>query len=409
MENSSFLASHDSRVPSKALTIWILGAMTALSPFTIDMYLPAFQSIANEFGTTVAQISLSLSSYFVGVAVGQLVYGPLSDRFGRKRPLYMGLIIYFISALICMKTKTSEMLILWRFVQALGACVAGVTSMAMVRDIFPTKERAKVFSLLVLILGVSPLLAPTIGGYLETTFGWQAVFLVLAMMSGLLLLLIKIKLPESHFGDESVQLKIIPIAKNYWGIFKNPFFYTYALSSAIAFAGLFVYLAGSPIIFMQTFGVNARVYGWIFAIIAAGLVGSSQLNVVLLKRFSNEQLLFSGLMGQVAITFFFLIGVYFSWFDLRLTVAMLFMFLACFGITNPNGSALALAPFSTKAGSASALIGFVQMGAGAIASMCIGVLKINTMLPIVAIMATTSTIGLAILYVGTQKINRPEA
>ncbi len=406
MKNSESASPSFAKPNDRAVTIWILGAMTALSPFTIDMYLPAFQSIANEFSTSVAQVSLSLSSYFIGLSLGQLIYGPLSDRFGRKKPLYLGLTIYFIAAIMCMKSTNSEMLIGWRLIQALGGCAAGVTSMAMVRDLFTTKESAKVFSLLILILGVSPLLAPTAGGYLSVAFGWQSIFLVLAIMSTLLLLTVKFKLTESHQPDKSVELKLGPIFKRYFSILRNPLFYTYSLSSAVAFAGLFVYLAGSPIIFMQTFAVSAQVYGWIFAVIAAGLIGSSQLNVVLLKRFSNQQLLFFGLAGQVGIAFIFLLGTYLSWYSLYGTVVMLFLFLACFGITNPNGSALALSPFSKSAGSASALIGFLQMGSGAVASMCIGLLKISTMLPIIAIMAMTSSLGLIILFFGTRKIHR---
>jgi DHA1 family bicyclomycin/chloramphenicol resistance-like MFS transporter len=389
---------------SKSLIILILGAMTALSPFTIDMYLPAFQSIATDFQTTVAQISLSLSSYFVGLSIGQLVYGPLLDRFGRKRPLYVGLSIYCVAALFCMMSKSSDSLIAWRFVQAIGGCAAGVASMAMVRDLFTAHESAKVFSLLILILGVSPLLAPTLGGYLTEAFGWSSVFLTLAIMSALLLVTVKFKLPESHAPDASVQLRIAPISKGYYEILKNPLFYTYALSSAIAFSGLFVYLAGSPIIFLQTFAVTPQVYGWIFAIVAAGLISASQFNVMLLKKLSSQQLFKAGVSGQVLIASIFFIGTSMNWFGLIGTVFMLFLFLACFGITNPNGGALALSPFSKNAGSASALIGFMQMGAGALASMCIGIFNISTMLPIIGIMFFTSSLGLTILFFGNRQI-----
>jgi DHA1 family bicyclomycin/chloramphenicol resistance-like MFS transporter len=389
---------------NKGLIIFILGLMTALSPFSIDMYLPAFQNIANDFNTTVAQISLSLSSYFIGLSFGQLFYGPLLDRYGRKKPLYMGLLIYIISAIFCLNSTTAEFLIAWRFAQAIGGCAAGVASMSMVRDLFTTKESAKVFSWLILILGISPLLAPTVGGYLTAAFGWHAVFLVLAMIAGLLFIIVKFKLPETRQPDPSVLLQAGPIFKNYAEIIAHPEFYTYAFSSSVSFSGLFVYLAGSPIIFMQTFNVSPQVYGWIFAIVAAGMIISSQFNSFLLKKFSNEQLLMGALSLQVLVAFVFLGGNYLGWYGLIGTVFMLFLFMACFGLTSPNGGALALAPFSKNAGSASALIGFLQMGTGALASASIGLFNIKNMLPVIAAMTITSSLAITILVFGKRRI-----
>jgi DHA1 family bicyclomycin/chloramphenicol resistance-like MFS transporter len=386
------------------LIILILGAMTALSPFSIDMYLPAFPQIAQDFGTTVAEVSLSLSAYFIGLSFGQLLYGPLLDRFGRKRPLYVGMLIYILASLGCLASRSTETLIVWRVLQAIGGCAAGVASMAMVRDLFETHESAKVFSLLILILGTSPLLAPTIGGYLSTGFGWHAVFLTLVVMSTLLLLVIKFYLPESHEPDPSVVLKVKPIARAFWVIGRNPEFYTYVLSGSVAFSGLFVYLAGSPLIFMESFKVSGQVYGWIFSIIATGMILSSQINVSLLKRFSNRQLLRGGLMGQFLIGLAFMIGVKVEFLALNGSVAMFFLFMAFFGVTNPNANALALAPFARNAGRASALMGFLQMGIGAIASMLVGALNVNGLLPVVAIMTCTSFLGVVILYVGHRRM-----
>ncbi len=206
---------------NKVVLILILGSMTALSPFAIDMYLPAFQAIAVDFHSTIAQISLSLSSYFVGLSGGQLFYGPLLDRFGRKRPLYAGLLIFVVSSLFCLFSQSTESLVAWRFVQAIGGCAAGVASMAMVRDLFPVKESAKIYSLLILILGVSPLLAPTIGGFLTVSFGWQSIFVVLAAMAVLLILAIKFFLKESHTPDPSVSLRVGPIGSNFLNILKK--------------------------------------------------------------------------------------------------------------------------------------------------------------------------------------------
>lgn len=391
---------------NKKVLILILGSMTALSPFAIDMYLPAFQSIATDFNATIAQISLSLSSYFIGLAGGQLIYGPLLDRFGRKRPLYVGLLIFIISALFCLFSETTTSLITWRFFQAIGGCAAGVASMTMVRDHFTVKESAKVYSLLILILGASPLLAPTIGGYLASAFGWHSIFMVLAVMGLVLLLAVKFFLQESHAPDPTVILKAGPIFRNFILVLKEPQFYTYAFSGAIAFSGLFVYLAGSPIIFLNNFGVSSQVYGWIFAIVAAGLIGASQFNVLLLRSFTNQQLVLAAMCAQVLIAVVFLIGTNLGLFGLSGTVLMFFLFLCCFGLTNPNAGALALAPFSKNTGSAAAMLGFLQMGVGALASAMIGIFDIESLLPIVAIMAGSSSAALVILLVGRFKLSK---
>ncbi|MBX3040605.1 MAG: multidrug effflux MFS transporter [Bdellovibrionaceae bacterium] len=391
---------------SKSFLILILGLMTAVSPFSIDMYLPAFSQMAKELDTTVAQISLSLSSYFVGIALGQLVYGPLLDRFGRKKPLYVGFLIYIFASLGCVAAGSADALIVWRLVQALGGCAAGVASMAMVRDLFDPKESAKIFSLLILILGASPLLAPTIGGYLAVAFGWHSLFVVLAAMGLFLLLAVRFFLPETHEPDLSVSLKPGPIAKSFLEILKHPQFFTYSFTMSIAFSGLFVYLAGSPSIFLGFYGVDGTTYGWIFAIVASGFILSSQLNVVILKRFSNQRVLWAGLSAQVVIGLIFLLGSLSGWFGLYSTVGMFFLYLSCFGFVNPNATAMVLAPFPKSAGRASAMMGFLQMSCGAIASMMVGIFEIRSLAPVVGIVAGTSAMGLLILAVGTPLIHR---
>src|ERR1700722_9694312 len=196
--------SHPSR--NRTLIILILGAMSTVSPFAIDMYLPAFPGIAAALNTSTAKISLSISSYFVGIAAGQLFYGPLLDRFGRKLPMYAGLTLFIVASLLCLLSRTVGWLVAMRFLQALGGCAAQVASMAMVRDFFPVRETAKIISLLILILGVSPLLAPTVGGYVALHWGWQWVFVILAVVALLNLLVLFWYLPEGHQPDPTVSL-----------------------------------------------------------------------------------------------------------------------------------------------------------------------------------------------------------
>jgi DHA1 family bicyclomycin/chloramphenicol resistance-like MFS transporter len=229
----------------RSLLILILGLLSAIGPFSIDMYLPGFPVIAESLNTTVDRVAYSLSSFFIGLCTGQLIVGPLLDRFGRKKPLCIGLVLYIIASLGCSLATTAEALIAFRFVQALGCCVGMVAPNAMVRDMFPVAENAKIFSLLILILGVSPILAPTVGSYVVAAFGWPMVFTVLAVVTTLILGVVILWLPESKGADKTVSLKPKPIITGYISVIKKPQFTTYAFAGAIASAGLFTYRKSS--------------------------------------------------------------------------------------------------------------------------------------------------------------------
>ena len=385
--------------------ILILGSLAALGPFSIDMYLPGFKAIAVDLETTVNKVSLSLSSYFIGISAGQLLYGPLLDRFGRKKPLYIGLLVYILASVGCAVTTDIDAFILLRFVQAVGSCAAAVASMAMVRDLFPGQDSPNVFSLLMLVVGLSPMLAPTIGGYVIKGFGWHTIFIILGIMGFAVLLASRFGLPDTHKADASISLKPRPIIKSFVSVLSEPQFYTYALSGAVAFSGLFTYVAGSPLIFMDIFKVSGEVYGWIFAFMSVSFIGTSQLNSLLLKTYRSEQLVYKGLALQCIISIAFLIAAVNDWLGLYGTIAMLFLYLGCLGLTNPNTAGLSLAPFSKNAGSASALLGAMQLGLGAIASMLVGILVKDSMVPMVAIMTGSTILALIILLIGRRNIS----
>jgi len=406
MEDQSNSATQAATLPRRNhfLIILILGALSTVTPFSIDFYLPAFPQLALALNSSPAKIALTLSSYFIGLSIGQLFYGPLLDRFARKKPLALGLILYLIATFVCLSAKSCETLIYLRFLQALGGCVAQVASIAMVRDFFPVKEGAKVFSLLTLILGVSPLLAPTIGGFVVSAYGWEAIFMLLFGVVATILLVSMIFLPEGHASDPTVSLKPKSILAGFWEVLRHPQFYTYALATAFSFAGLFVYVAGSPIIFMNVFRVSAKIYGLIFAFLSIGVIGGSQVNILLNRKYSSEGLFKAALMAQVGFGILFLLFAYFNLLGLSSTIAFLFLILWCLGITSPNGSALALAPFSKNAGRASALIGFLQMGAGALASTGVGLLNARTVLPIVSILLAGCMLGLLVLLIGEDSV-----
>ena len=384
--------------------ILILGSLTALGPFSIDMYLPGFAGIAKDLNTSVANVSLTLSSYFIGISAGQLLYGPLLDRFGRKKPLFWGLLVYILASLGCAFVTDIDIFIGLRFIQAVGSCAAAVASVSMVRDLFPVKDIPKVFSLLMLVVGLSPMLAPTIGGYITEDYGWHTVFFILMFMGIIILLASQMFLPNSYEPNLSISLKPKPIITNFMSIIKVPQFYTYAFSGSIAFSGLFTYVAASPILFMDIFKVDPKSYGWIFAFMSLSFIGASQLNSLLLRKFSSEKMIYGALLSQSIIAIVFLVLTMNDMLGLYGTIAMLFLFLACLGISNPNTAGLTLAPFSRNAGSASALMGAIQLGFGAFASFLVGVFVKDSMTPIVVIIAVTTIAAFIVLNIGKIKI-----
>jgi len=380
--------------------IVILGSLSAIGPFSIDMYLPGFPSIAEDLGTTVAKVTLSLSSFFIGISCGQFLYGPLLDRYGRKKPLYVGMSLYLVTSACCIFTRSVEMLIVLRFFQALGACAGLVASRAMVRDLFHVNQNARVFSLLMLVVGVSPIVAPTLGGYITAAFGWKYIFMVLTLIAAGVLTAVHFFLPESRPPDLQLSLKPRPIVQGFLRVMVHPQFYTYALTGAIASAGLYAYIAGSPYVFMELFKVTERQFGWIFALIALGLIGASQVNSVLLRTYKSEQIIKIAMLCQSGTAILLFTGSLLGWLGLFSTIFLIFLFLCCQGCVFPNSSALSLAPFARNAGTASALMGGIQMSIGALASASVSWLSNHTALPMTGIMALCAVVSLTILTTG---------
>ena len=388
----------------KFLLILILGMITAIGPFSIDMYLPAFAGIAADLNTTVADVSLSLSSFFIGISIGQFIYGPLLDRYGRKKPLYLGLAIYLVASLLCAIATSIQVLIALRFLQALGGCAGMVASRAMVRDLFSVQDNAKVFSLLMLVVGVSPIIAPTLGGYIASEFGWHYVFIVLTLMAVVILFSVHFGLPESRKADPTYSLKPRAIVSSYWSVLNEPQFYVYAFTGAIAAAGLYAYIAGSPAVFLEIYKVTEKEYGWIFAVVAVGLIVSSQLNSLLLRKYRSEQIIPVALFCQSLTGISLFIASAYGWIGLSGTIVLILVFLSSQGFTFPNSSALSMAPFSKNAGSASALMGAIQMGTGALTSAIVSILSNGTALPMAGVMAVCAVTSFTILILGGKYI-----
>ncbi len=386
----------------RLFTLIILGLLSAIGPFSIDMYLPGFDAIADSLNTTVSHVQLSLTSFFIGIASGQIIYGPLLDRFGRKIPLIVGLVIYIAASISCMLTNSADYLIAYRFVQALGSCGGMVASRAMVRDFYGPRESAKIFSLLMLVIGISPIIAPTVGSFVIAHWDWHGIFLVLAIITTCILLGVIFFLPESKGTNPEISLMPRPIVQSYWQVFRNRQFFTYAFAGGLASSGLYAYLAGSPYIMINLYGLSQKQYGLVFALIASALITASQMNRFLLNRYSSEKVAKVALMVQSSVGLLLAVLCVAGAINLFAMIALIFLFLGSQGFVFPNTSALALAPFNRLAGSASALLGGLQMACGALTSGLVSYFHNETTVPMSATMAGCACLSLLILLAGSR-------
>jgi DHA1 family bicyclomycin/chloramphenicol resistance-like MFS transporter len=384
--------------------IFILGLLDTIGPFSIDMYLPAFPTIASDMHTTIQQVSLSVSTYFLGFAAGQILYGPLLDRFGRHKPIFIGLSCYILVTVACGLSASIHMLYVLRALQALSGCVGAVAALAMVRDFYPPEKSASVISFLILVIGLSPLLAPTVGSLVADTLGWRFIFVTLAVIALVVLLLVAFFLPEGSQPDTSVSLKPVPIITAFTGILVQPQVYIFTLAGSFAFSGLFVYVAGSPGIFMEQFHVNTTLYSGIFALLSIGLIGSTQLNHVLTRRYSNARIFAVVAILQCVTSALFFTGVLNGWYGITATIVLLFIIVSCAGLGYPNAAAVALAPFARNAGTASALLGFIQLGIGGIISAGVGLFEQKGSFPTSLTMLGSSLISLLVLLLGRWRV-----
>lgn len=388
------------RKPGNFVLILILGALTTISPFSIDMYLPGFPGIATALGTSIDKVQLSLTSYFVGIAFGQLLYGPLLDRFGRRRPLYLGLFIYIVSSVLCALAGSVESLIAFRFLQAIGGCAGMVASQALVRDLFPVQKTAQVFSLISLVIAVSPMIAPTVGGYVTAHAGWQWVFIILAVISALVGIASYFYLPGGKGANTALSLMPMPVLRNFFLVVKHPQFLVYGIAGGLAMGSPFAYIAGSPDVFMNIYGLSAQQYGWVFAAIAGALIGCSQLTHILLRRWKSETIIRSALVIQSAAGAGLVAGTLYGGWDLYGLLVLLLVFMSAHGLIGPNATSLSLAPFEHHAGSAAALLGAWRMGTGAIMSAMVSFFHDATAMPMVGVMSACAWISLVILLAG---------
>lgn len=355
---------------------------------SIDMYLPGLPAIAADFGVETSAAQFTLSSFFIGLALGQAIHGPLADRYGRKPPLYIGLTLYAIASIGCALTTDIVTLIILRFIQAIGGCAGIVIARAVVRDCCDALTAARVFSLLMLIMGLAPILAPFIGGWILWFAGWRAIFVVLALFGLGCLCAVWRLLPETRPADTLVSTGIGPALRVYGELLGDRRFMGYVLSGGFAHAGMFAYITGSPHVFIEVYGVSAQNFGWLFGLNALGLITSSQVNRRLLLHHSTDTLLRRANRATVLLGLGMLLIAANSWGGLPGLLALLFCYSVSLGFTAPNAMANALAHQGQRAGSASALIGALQFGVATLASMLVGLAGGGSALPMAAVIAS---------------------
>lgn len=376
----------------------ILGTLMAFAPMAIDMYLPALPTLERRFDASPAAVQLTLAAFFVGFALGQAFYGPIADRFGRKPPLYFGLALFIASSIACAFAPSIEVLIALRFVQAIGACANGVIARAMVRDIYEPRDAARVFSLLTLVFGVAPVLAPLIGGYLLRWFGWGEIFMALAVFGAASLMAVAIRLPETLTPDKVRPLRLGPVLRTYGELLSQRHYLGCVLTGGFSLAGVFAYISGSPFVVIQLYGVAPEDFGWLFGANALGLVLAAQVNARLVRRWSPEHLLLGGLALQALAGALLIIQAETGIGGLYGVAVPLFLYVSCIGITMPNATALAMAPYARFAGAASALLGTLQFGLSAGVAAVLGAIHDGTSLPMAAVIAGVAVVALAIYW-----------
>ncbi len=366
--------------------VLILGALSAFGPLAIDFYLPAFPAMAQAFATDEKHVQTTLAAYFLGLSIGQLAYGPVADRFGRRKPLMFGVTLFTLASLACAYAPNLDTLVLARFVQALGGCAGMVLSRAIVSDKCDPVASAKVFSQLMLVMGLAPILAPMLGGVLVNVAGWQSIFLALSLFSASCLLAVSLGLPES-LPEHMPRQPLSGAVRQYLRLFADRVFLGHALTGGIAIAGMFAYIAGSPFVFIKLYGVPAEHYGWLFGTNAAGFILVAQVNARLLAKRGPAFLLARAVWLYLAAGLVLLGVAALHPAQLWPLLVPLFICIASLGCIIPNASACAMSGQGARAGSASALMGCLQFSVAAGAAALVGLLHDGSAVPMALVIS----------------------
>lgn len=376
--------------------IVLLAALVAFAPLSIDTYLPSLPAIASDLGADAAHVQLTISLFLAGLCLGMLVYGPLSDRYGRRPLLLGGMGLYLVATVGCMLSGSVEQLVAWRFFQALGGAAASVLARAIVRDLFPLGEAAKVLSLMHLVTMLATLVAPLLGSVLMDLNGWRTVFFALFVFCALCLLASAWKIGETHAPDQRGD-SLSKVFLAYWQIARQPLALGYILCMGLAFGGMFAFITASPFVYMEYFGVSPRGYAWLFGLNIAGIIVMTLVNARLVSRVGPLRMLAvgAGLAGIAAVG---LLAVGASgWGGLALIVVWVMVYVSVTGLLGANCVASLLALYPRQAGAAAGLAVACQFALGAGFSAAVGALADGTPRPMCLTLAVAG-LGCLLCY-----------
>jgi DHA1 family bicyclomycin/chloramphenicol resistance-like MFS transporter len=364
-----------------------MGILQSFAPLSIDMYLPAMPLLEKVFNATTAQVQITLVTFLLGYAFGQSLYGPVTDRFGRKPPLYCSLAVFVISSTACALTTSVNVLSAFRFLQAIAACGGAVVSRAMVRDLFPPVELRRIFSMLMLVLGVSPLIAPFLGGYLLVWFGWRSIFLTQASLGALTLIAMHFRLSESLDPEHARPLQMSRVISSYQYLLRDRTFVGASLVCGFSSAGMFAYIASAPFVFINIFKLPPQQFGWLFGAIAAGLIAASQVNGHMPRRIPLWRVLQIANLVQLGSGLLLLLTAVTGFGGMVGIFAPVFIYMCAAGFVFPNGNAIAMMRHGNMAGTASALLGTNQFTIAAVTTIVLGMIDNSSAMPMAIVIA----------------------
>jgi len=366
--------------------ITLLGALTAMTALSIDMYLPSLPAIAADLHASAAEAQSTVAAFLAGMAFGQLLYGPASDRLGRRPPLILGSAIFVATSALCALSVSAPMLIGARFVQALGACSGSVIARAIVRDRFDHTETARMLSLMMLVMGLAPIFAPLIGGALLSLGGWRTIFWVIVGFGVLLSVAILTRLTESRSAETAAHARSEHPIRAYLSLLSQKRLVGYALAGALNGATLFTYISSSPQLLIGDYHIAPSAFGWVFGLNGAGVIGANQLNRYLLRRSTPDEVLGKASYLAVAAAALLMLAAVTGLGGNAGVLALLFLVLASYGLMQGNTMAGALNVDPRRAGSISALLGSFSFAAGALAAAAAGALQDGTPRPMAVVM-----------------------